>query len=53
MRWEAAFIQSDILQGIGIKNREEAEHVVDVVYRHTIKQEQVLVGTATAHVHTR
>ena len=50
MGGEAAFIQGDVLDGIGVEGREEAKHVVHVVYGHAVEQHQVLVGTAATHV---
>ena len=51
MCWEAAFVQGDILQGIGVEDGEETHHVVDIVDRHTVEEQQVLVGTAATHIH--
>ena len=50
---EATLVERDVLDGIGVESREETAQVVDVVQRHAVKQEQVLVGTAAAHIHTR
>ena len=48
---EAALIERHVLDGIGVEGREEASHVADVVERHTVEQEEVLVGAATTHIH--
>ena len=49
---EGAFIESYILHRIGVECREEATEVRDVVERHTVEQEKVLVGAATTHIHS-
>ena len=48
---EAAFVELDVLDGVGVEGGEEAAEVVDVVHGHAVKEEEVLVGAAAADVH--
>ena len=52
MGGEAALVHRHVLDGVGVEGREETTEVVDVVERHPVEQEQVLVGTAAAHIET-
>ena len=48
---EGAFVEGDVLHGVGVEGREEAAEVADVVEGHAVEEEEVLVGAAAAHVH--
>ena len=48
---EGAFVEGDVLDGVGVEGREEAAHVADVVEGHAVEEEEVLVGAAAAHIH--
>ena len=50
---ETALVEADVLHRVAVERREEAAQVVYVVHRHTVQQEQVLVGAAAAHIHAR
>ena len=49
---EGAFVESDFLHRLRLENREYAEHVVDIVDRHPIQQDEVLIGSSSADVNT-
>ena len=48
---EAAFVELDVLDGVGVEGGEEAAEVVDVVHRHAVEEEEVLVGATATDVH--
>ena len=48
--WESTLIQLNAVDGIGIENREKAEHVLHIVQGHAVEQDQVLIGSAAAHI---
>ena len=48
----AALDQFDVAHRIGIENAEEAEEMAGVVHGGIVQQDQVLIGTAAAHVET-
>ena len=50
MGGETALVERHVLDGIGVEGREEAKHMVHVVYGYTIDEHQVLVGASATHV---
>ena len=51
--WESAFYKLHRLDGVAIEDRKETEEVVGIVDGGFIEDDEVLVGTATAHVDAR
>ena len=45
---EGALVERDFLDGLGLEDRKDAEHVVHVVDGRSVEQDQVLVGAAAA-----
>ena len=50
---ERALVECDFLHGLGLEDREDAQHVLGVVDRDAVQQKQVLIGTATPHIQAR
>ena len=48
---EGALVEGDVFHGVGVEGREETAEVTDVVEWHAVEEEEVLVGSAAAHVH--
>ena len=50
---EGALVEGDFLDGLGLEDGEDAEHVVHVVDRRAVEKNQVFVGAAAADVDAR
>lgn len=49
LRREAAFVELEVFDGIGVEGAEKAEQVAGVIHHSLVQEDEILVGTAAAH----
>ena len=47
---EITLVEGHVLHRVGIKDREEPEHMIDRIERYAVEHDQVLIGSATSYV---
>ena len=47
---KTALVKRHVLDGIGVEHREETQHVIDIINRDAVEQQQVLIGSAATYI---